>query len=66
MPEQLVDDQPQRTHQTEEDSLRHLRRTLRTMYLLPHLDPIILSQNAEHIQSILNEENTLNLDDKEI
>ena len=31
---------------------------------LSHLDPIILSQNAEHIHSILNEENTLGLDDK--
>lgn len=27
-------------------------------------DPIILSQNAEHIQSIINEENSLNIDDK--
>lgn len=36
------------------------------MYILGDLDPIILSQNAEHIQSLINEENTLNIDDKEL
>lgn len=36
------------------------------MYPPPHLDPIILSQSAEHIKSMLSEDNSLNLDDKQM
>lgn len=36
------------------------------MYPSKHIDPIILSQNSEHVQAMINEENPLNIEDKEL
>jgi hypothetical protein len=62
LPKQRDDDEPRGDKQPEEAQLEFLQQKLLPVYVRPHSDPIILSQNAEHLDHLTHDDNALPFD----